>query len=72
VVGVFRTSPDGDTDELVLKPRGLRHERSYTVRLDSAGQSWKATGADLARAGIAIRLPTVMRSELVLLEGDSR
>jgi alpha-galactosidase len=70
VAGVFRTSPDGGAEEIVVRPRGLRSERTYTVRLDSAGQSWKSTGADLARDGVRVRLPSVMSSELVLFDAE--
>jgi alpha-galactosidase len=65
VAGLFRTSGAGQ-DEFVLKPRGLRLDRSYRVTLDNRGESFTAAGSDLARTGIVVRLANTMSSELVM------
>jgi alpha-galactosidase len=67
LAGVFRTSGGGN-DEFVLKPRGLRLDRSYRVTLDNRGETFTAAGSDLAREGLAVRLPNTMSSELVLFD----
>jgi alpha-galactosidase len=65
VAGVFRTSGEGG-DEFVLKPRGLRLDRSYRVTCDNRGESFVASGSDLARTGVVVRLANTMSSELVM------
>lgn len=65
VAGVFRTSPEG-SDEFLLKPRGLRLDRTYRVTFDNRSESFTASGADLARAGIVVRIANAISSELVL------
>jgi alpha-galactosidase len=64
VAGVFRTSGEGG-DEFVLKPRGLRLDRSYRVTFDNRGESFVAAGSDLVQNGVVVRVSATMSSELV-------
>ena len=65
VAGVFRTTQDGP-DEYLLKPRGLVQGRTYTVTMDNSGDVFVASGSELARNGIAVRLANTMSSELIM------
>jgi alpha-galactosidase len=67
IAALFRTMAGGP-DEFVLKPRGLRLDRSYRVTMDNREESFEAGGSDLVRGGVAVRLANVMSSELVLFE----
>ncbi len=67
VAGLFRTSGEG-SDEFLLKPRGLHAATRYTVTLDNSGETDTASGAELSRAGVPVRLSRTMSSELVLFE----
>ncbi|MEW6753590.1 MAG: alpha-galactosidase [Candidatus Latescibacterota bacterium] len=67
---VFRTSSakvGPDPDEYVLRPRGLDPGREYRVVLDNEGIQFQASGRELAREGVRIRLERPQSSELLLL-----
>jgi len=70
VAGLFRTSGEGQ-DEFLLKPRGLRRDRTYKVTFDNSGESCTMSGADLALHGLAVRLSSTMSSEMVLFSEAS-
>lgn len=78
VATIFRTScaaTGAPPDVYLFKPRGLNPARSYEVLLDSQGLRYTATGAALAKDGIAVRLEQPQTSELLLLQpvkGNSR
>lgn len=61
--GVFRLS-DGPKDYL-LKLRGVDRGTNYRVSLDNSGQSFVASGQELANTGLTIRLDSALTSELV-------
>ncbi len=68
VAGLFRLSADGP-DEFLLRPRGLRRDRSYEVTFDNTGELVTMSGAELASTGIQVRLSNPMSSELILFSG---
>jgi len=55
VVMVYRAQ--GDTPQKVIRPRGLRTEGIYRVRLTDAGKTLELTGEAIAEQGIEIALP---------------
>ena len=65
--GVFRLTGDGG-EEYTLKPRGLSPGTTYQVSLDNHNDSYTATGYELTRNGIPIRLAHAVTSELVLFK----
>lgn len=54
----------------VFRPRGLDLGRTYSVTIDSLGGTYTATGADLMRDGVPVRLETIGMSELVMFEAQ--
>jgi alpha-galactosidase len=78
VTAVFRASNataaglESGCGAYVLRPRGLHPGKLYNVVLDNDGLSYHATGAELARDGILVRLESVFASELVLIEAQDR
>jgi len=69
VAGVFRTSAAAQAEDVyVLRPRGLDLSRRYEITLDGQSQRFQATGRDLARDGVPVRLEQPQTSELVLLQ----
>lgn len=67
MAAVFRTSDSGEP-AYILRPRGLDPAREYRVTLDNSGGTFHATGRELARDGISVRLEQPLSSELVLIE----
>lgn len=66
-VWVFRlTAPD--EGDYRLRPRGLDLARRYRVRLDGADAELSASGLELARDGLPIRLTTPLTSELIFCD----
>ena len=57
VAAVFRTSSAAEhpDDEYLFRPRGLQPGGQYKITLDNSGLSYRATGADLALAGVPVR-----------------
>jgi alpha-galactosidase len=52
--------------EYPLYLRGIDRSRIYDVTLDNSGESFRASGHELANSGLKIRLDSSMLSELVL------
>jgi alpha-galactosidase len=70
VAGIFRTGPDAPGEDVwVLRPRGLDPGRTYLVTTDNDENSFEASGSDLARDGLRIRLEQALTSELVVFVG---
>lgn len=67
VAGVFKTA-ESPEESYLLKPRGLDAGKTYKVTLDNSGQTYTATGRELAQEGILIRLERTLSSELVMME----
>jgi alpha-galactosidase len=67
VAALFRTTAE-ENDEFLLKPRGLHASVIYTVTRDNSGESYTASGAELARVGVPVRLSAAMSSELLTFE----
>jgi alpha-galactosidase len=68
--GVFRL-PGAADDVYVFRPRGLDRGRDYRVTFDSAETREHISGGRLVDEGIAIRIPSAYRSELLLFEAIS-
>jgi alpha-galactosidase len=66
--GVFALSRNGATrpGETIFRPRGIDLSRNYEVTLDNRGEAVCASGRELARDGLPIRLDGAMLSELVM------
>jgi alpha-galactosidase len=62
-VGAFKLI--GGEEPYTLRLRGVEFRATYEVTLDNLGQSFQATGKDLATAGLPIRLDAALTSELV-------
>ena len=58
--------------EYVLRPKGISIGSEYEVILDNSRQIWRVPGAQLAGAGLVIRLDTANTSELVLYQQAKR
>ena len=65
VAAIFKTSAE-PPDEYVFRPRGLDLSGRYEVRADNRRQVFRADGSDLSRTGIAIRLESTLKSELLV------
>jgi alpha-galactosidase len=63
-VGVFRLA--NGLAEYVLRPRGISVASEYEVTLHNSGQTLSVPGAQLAGAGLVIRLNAANTSELVM------
>ena len=71
VATIFRTSCAATgvpPDVYLFNPRVLDPARSYEVLLDSQGLRYTATGAALAKDGVAVRLEQPQTSELLLFQ----
>jgi hypothetical protein len=71
VATIFRTScakTVSGPDEYIFYPRGIDPKVLYSVRLDSRGLSFTASGELLMREGIKISLEQPQTSELVILQ----
>jgi alpha-galactosidase len=71
VAGIFRTSSlseGAEPDVYVFKPRGLDPDRQYRVSLDNQGLKYQASGNELIREGIPVRLEAALTSELILFQ----
>jgi alpha-galactosidase len=71
VAAVFRTSSmttGAEEGSYIFKPRGLDPERQYHVTLDNQGLEYLASGKELARDGIQVRLEAALTSELILFK----
>jgi alpha-galactosidase len=66
-VGVFRLL-GATEDTYTVRPRGLDAGRTYRVRYDSAGYDREIDGGRLMDEGIRVRVPSALRSELLLIE----
>jgi len=66
-VGIFRML-GGDEDFYTFHPRGLDAGKTYRVRYDSAGFDREIDGGRLIDDGLKIRIPSALRSELLLIE----
>ena len=66
VTALFRTSAAG-ADAYQFHPRGLHPGRVYTVSLDNTGETFSATGRELAQTGIQVRLEQALLSEMVVI-----
>ena len=64
--GVFRLT--NGPGEYVFRPKGIHIGSEYEMTLDNSRQSWRVPGAQLAGAGLVIRLDTANTSELVLYQ----
>lgn len=64
--GVFRLAHE--PGEYVLRPRGIDAASDYTVTLDNSRQVFRVPGAQLAGAGLVIRLDAANTSELVMYQ----
>jgi alpha-galactosidase len=65
-IGVFQLA--GGETEHVVRPRGLDPSRAYEVRTDSNGQEFEASGRELERDGVRVRLDRALTSELILFD----
>lgn len=71
VAAIFRTSCEKvgrQPDEYTFRARGIDPAASYHVRLDSRDLAFAASGEQLMRKGIRIRLEQPQTSELVILQ----
>ncbi len=66
-IGVFRLLGAAD-DTYTIRPRGLDAGLTYRVRYDSAGYDRTIDGGRLIDEGILVRVPSALRSELLLIE----
>ena len=64
--GVFRLG--SGPSEYLLRLRGVDMAAEYQVTLDNRGQVFRASGKELAQAGLRIRLDSALTSELVLYD----
>jgi alpha-galactosidase len=64
--GVFRLT--SGPAEFVLRPRGVNLDSDYKVTLDNTRQTLPVPGAQLAGAGLVIRLDAANTSELVMYQ----
>jgi alpha-galactosidase len=69
VAALFRTSSADPEDIFVFRPRGLNPGALYTVTHDNTSLCYRASGAELAREGVPVRLENVFASELLKFEG---
>ena len=69
--GATGDAGNGDPAEYVLRLRGIDRTRDYNVTLDNSGETFRASGRELANAGLSIRLDGSLLSELVLYEAVS-
>jgi hypothetical protein len=65
-IGVFQLADRVQED--VVRPRGLDASRIYEVRTDNDGQVFQASGRELARDGVRVRLDRALTSELLLFD----
>jgi hypothetical protein len=65
-VGVFRLGTSGDTDEYILKLRGIDKSLSYSITLDNDNSAYVVSGKELTGEGLTIHLENAITSELVL------
>jgi hypothetical protein len=65
-IGVFQLA--GGETEHVVRPRGLDPSRAYEVRTDNNGQEFEASGRELERDGVRVRLDRALTSELLLFD----
>lgn len=66
-VGIFRLLR-ADRDGYRFRPRGLRPDRTYRVRYDSAGWDREIDGGTLIDYGIHVPIGAALTSELLLIE----
>ena len=59
-----------ESDTYLLVPRGLDRGRTYKVTFDSTAETAQISGWDLVSHGIAIRIESLMDSELILFEAE--
>jgi len=62
--GVFKL--DGGEEEYCLRLRGVDLGAEYEVTLDNLGRGFRASGRELAGAGLNMHLDAALTSELVL------
>ncbi len=70
VAAIFRTScakAGSEADEYVFRPRGIEPGARYQVQLDGRGLVFPASGEQLMREGVRVRLEKSLTSELVIL-----
>ena len=58
--------------EYLFKPKGLNPKFNYEVTFDSSGQTKRISGAKLIEQGLSIYLESVLASELLLFEAESK
>jgi alpha-galactosidase len=68
VAAIFRTNSARDDPEYIFRPRGLNPGAQYRVMLDNTGLSYQASGAELVRQGVPVRLEVAQTSELVVFK----
>jgi alpha-galactosidase len=70
LVGLFRLDAEAPR-EITCRPRGLRPDRRYRVKWDSAQADAERDGSALIEEGVRVRAPAPGNSELLLIESDS-
>jgi alpha-galactosidase len=64
--GIFHFGGAGPA--YVFRPRGLDPSRTYEVRTDNDGTTFRASGRELARDGVPVLLDRPLTSELILFD----
>jgi alpha-galactosidase len=60
--------PKADSNQYLLKPKGLDERKTYRVTFDNTGKTELIDGSSLMRDGLRIRLDAARASELLLFE----
>jgi len=67
--GVFslaRSESERVSHHYVFRPRGLKRSEDYEVTMDNSGDTFRASGHELANTGLTIKLDGALTSELLL------
>ena len=64
---IVRIASRGE-DTYIFRPRGLSASREYRITLDNTGDSITMRGIELMRDGLPLRLESVGRSELIVMQ----
>lgn len=68
VPSAYRQHDGFSAERNVIFPRGIDAGKKYRVTLDNTGESFVTDGRTLKNHGVPVRLPSVLSSELILIE----